>query len=171
MDTIAFWPTVAVLTVATFTDIRGRRIPNWLVVPFMISGMITGAVTGGLEGIGRSLMGMVLAGMVGGLFAYLRAMGMGDVKLLLGVGAWVGPGQLGWALLATAMAGGFLAIGYALWHRSLGRCLDGVADVVAGFRRRGLRPDPVVSLDNPAALRMPYAGAIALGTLFSFFAR
>jgi len=31
MNSFAWWPTLIVLAVATFTDLRQRRIPNWLV--------------------------------------------------------------------------------------------------------------------------------------------
>ena len=36
MHSFAWWPTVLVLGVATFTDLRSRRIPNWLVFPFCL---------------------------------------------------------------------------------------------------------------------------------------
>ena len=39
MHSIAWWPTLIVLAVATFTDLRSRRIPNWLVLPFMLAGI------------------------------------------------------------------------------------------------------------------------------------
>ena len=39
MHSFAWWPTLAVLGVATFTDLRSRRIPNWLVLPFLLSGL------------------------------------------------------------------------------------------------------------------------------------
>ena len=38
MHSFAWWPTVIVLSVATFTDLRSRRIPNWLVFPFLAGG-------------------------------------------------------------------------------------------------------------------------------------
>ena len=38
MHSIAWWPTCVVLAIATFTDLRSRRIPNWLVFPFMADG-------------------------------------------------------------------------------------------------------------------------------------
>jgi prepilin peptidase CpaA len=96
---------------------------------------------------------------------------MGDLKLFAAVGAWIGPGQLLVALIATGIAGGFLAAGYALWHRSLGKSLDGTGELLAGFGKTGLRPHATIALDNAQALKMPYAPAIAIGTMFSFFAR
>ena len=40
-----------------------------------------------------------------------------------------------------------------------------------GIRERGLRPHPELVLNNPRARKMPYAPAIAIGTLISFFSR
>ena len=40
MNSYAWWPTLIVLIVATFTDLRSRRIPNWLVLPFMAAGLV-----------------------------------------------------------------------------------------------------------------------------------
>jgi prepilin peptidase CpaA len=41
MHSFAWWPTVIVLGVATYTDLRSRRIPNWLVLPFFAVGVAT----------------------------------------------------------------------------------------------------------------------------------
>ncbi len=41
MNSFAWWPTLIVLAVATFTDLRSRRIPNWLVLPFMVSDFLS----------------------------------------------------------------------------------------------------------------------------------
>jgi prepilin peptidase CpaA len=39
------------------------------------------------------------------------------------------------------------------------------------MRKRGLRPHPEIILNNPLARKMPYAPAIAIGTIISFFSR
>jgi len=51
----------------------------------------------------------------------------------------------------------------------LSASLDGSSDLVSGFWTRGIRPHPRLVLDNPSARTMPYAPAIAIGTIFSFF--
>ena len=38
MHSVVCWPIVIVLSVATFTDLSSRRIPNWLVLPFFAGG-------------------------------------------------------------------------------------------------------------------------------------
>jgi prepilin peptidase CpaA len=169
--TEAWWPTIVVLMIAVVIDIRSRRIPNWLSLPFLVTGMAVSALRGGSAAFAQSLAGIGLALVVAGALCYLRGMGMGDLKLFAAVGAWIGPGQLFVALIATGIAGGFLAAGYALCHRSLGKSLDSTGELLAGFGKTGFRPHATIALDNVQALKMPYAPAIAIGTMFSFFAR
>ena len=47
----------------------------------------------------------------------------------------------------------------------------GAGDLVFGWKKRGLRRNPESSLANPLKRKVPYAPAIAIGTLLSFFAR
>ena len=53
MHSIAWWPTMAptliVLAVATYTDLRWRRIPNWLVLPFLLAGIVAAEMGVGLR--------------------------------------------------------------------------------------------------------------------------
>jgi prepilin peptidase CpaA len=169
MRSIAWWPILTLLVVATVVDIHGRRIPNWLVMPFLVSGVIMSTVVQGVKGFGQSMGGMALAVAVTGILCRLRGMGMGDLKLCAAVGGWIGPAQMGIALIATGIAGGVLALIWAGCRGSLGKSLDGSSELVAGFWARGIRPHSSLVLDNPSARTMPYAPAIALGTIFSFF--
>jgi prepilin peptidase CpaA len=171
MHSVTLWSNLVVLVIASVTDLRSRRIPNWLSVPFLLAGLGAQAVTSGWSGAGHSLSGIGLAVLLFGLPCFLRARGMGDLKLAAGVGAWIGPGQFFLASVVTGIVGGILAGSYALFHRSFGNCLDGTADLLAHFAKRGLRPHPRVRLENPAALSIPYAPAIAIGTMMSFLAR
>ena len=49
----AWWPTLAVLIVATVTDLRSRRIPNWLVFPFLLGGLVVSTWVEGWHGLGQ----------------------------------------------------------------------------------------------------------------------
>jgi len=171
MHSVAWWSNLVVLVLASVTDLRSRRISNWLVVPFLLAGLTMQAVTGGWSGAGRSVTGIGLAVLLFGLPCFLRAMGMGDLKLAAGVGAWIGPHQFFVAFVVTGIVGGLLAVSYAIFHGSLGKSLDGTGDLLAHFAKSGLRPHPKVCLENRSALSIPYAPAIAIGTLLSFLAR
>ena len=147
MNSIAWWANVVVLVLASGIDLRTRRIPNWLSVPFLLAGMIVPAIAGGWAGFQTSCLGLGLALLLFVVPCFLRGMGMGDLKLAAGVGAWIGPGQFWMAFIVTAMVGGILAVVYALRPASAGRG------------------------QGKSAQSIPYAPAIAIGTLFSFFAR
>jgi prepilin peptidase CpaA len=169
MHSIAWWPTLTVLAVATFTDLRSRRIPNWLVLPFMAAGICVSAWTSGWHGLGQSLAGLGLGALLFGVLAFMGGMGMGDVKLCAAVGAWIGPSQLVVAMVLTGVVGGIMAICWAIAGGFVGDLFTGTGDIIVGLKDRGLRPHPELVLTNPAARKMPYAPAIAIGTLISFF--
>jgi prepilin peptidase CpaA len=167
---IAWWPTVIALAIATFTDLRSRRIPNWLVFPFMAAGFGVQAWFHGWHGVVQSLEGFALGAVIFGVLAAMGGMGMGDVKLFAGIGAWIGPAQLMLALVITGLAGGAMALGWAIVGGFAGDLLKGSGDLLLGWKKRGTIAHPELKLSNPLARKMPYAPAIAIGTLISFFA-
>jgi prepilin peptidase CpaA len=156
MHSFAWWPTLIVLGVATFTDLRSRRIPNWLVLPFLLAGIVVSGWLQGWHGIVQSLAGAGLATLIYGILFLKFGMGAGDVKLCAAIGAWIGPIQLLYALLFTALAGGLMVL---VWAACRGLLL------LIGRRKR-----EQVTLNGLMEAKMPYAPAIAIGTLFSFFA-
>jgi prepilin peptidase CpaA len=171
MHSLAWWPTLIVLAVATFTDLRSRRIPNWLVLPFLLAGIALSAWLHGWSGVGHSLAGMGLGALLFGVLCWMGGMGMGDVKLCAAIGAWIGPAQLLVALVVTGIAGGLMALCWAAAGGFLGDLFKGTGDLIFGLKQRGLRPHPELVLNNPLTRKMPYAPAIAIGTLVSFFSR
>jgi prepilin peptidase CpaA len=166
MHSFAWWPTVAVLSVATFTDVHRRRIPNWLVLPFLVSGIAVSAWFHGWHGFAQSLEGAGLGLLIYGILFWMGGMGAGDVKLCAAIGAWIGPFQLLIALVMTGLAGGVMALAWALWGGFLKELFLHTGDVVFSAKKRS-----EAVLTNPLRRKMPYAPAIAIGTLISFLAR
>jgi prepilin peptidase CpaA len=168
MHSIAWWPTLIVLAVATITDVRSRRIPNWLVVPFMAAGIVVSTVLHGWHGLGQSSAGVALGILIYGFLFWMGGMGAGDVKLAAAIGAWIGPNQLFFALVVTAMAGGMMVFFWAAFGGFLKELFTGASNLTFGWKDRAVRQEMVLS--NPLKRKMPYAPAIAIGTLVSFFA-
>lgn len=174
MHSYAWWPTLIVVLIATATDLRSRRIPNWLVLPFLIAGFAVSSWINGWHGLARSAEGMVLGFAVFGLFFWFGGMGAGDVKLAAAIGAWIGPQQTMLALLFTALAGGAMALGWALAGGFATELFQETGNLILGRKKQQGPKDGSPAEPEPrSALRrkMPYAPAIAIGTLISFFAR
>jgi prepilin peptidase CpaA len=169
MHSVAWWPTLLVLVVASITDLRSYRIPNWLSLPFLAGGIVVSSTLHGFRGFGQSIGGIGLAAVLIGVFCWLGGMGMGDLKLGAAIGAWIGPSQFFTAYIFMSLAGGVIVLVWAAVGGFLGQLLTSTGDIAAGIGKRGLRPHPTLVLDNPSVRRIPYAPVIAIGTILSFF--
>lgn len=78
---------VLMSAIATFTDIKYGRIPNWLTLPGIIIGLILGILTNGLMGLVASLGSIALAGGVYLVLFIFGGMGAGAVKMMAAVAA------------------------------------------------------------------------------------
>ena len=89
-------PLVSVLTFAVAaagcaTDLRSRRIPNWLTGGAATMALAYHLWTGGPSALLLSLAGLLVGGAIFFLPFALGGLGGGDVKLLAALGAWAGP--------------------------------------------------------------------------------
>jgi prepilin peptidase CpaA len=167
---VVLWPILVLVLVATATDLRSRRIPNWLVLPFLVAGLAVSTWLHGWTGLKESLLGLLMGGLLFGILAVMGGMGGGDVKLCAAIGAWIWWQQMLVALVLTGIAGGIMALCWAAAGGFLGELFSGAGNLVFAVGKRGWKPDPEQNLDNPRARKMPYAPAIAVGTLLSFLA-
>ena len=152
--------------IACISDLRSRRIPNALVAIGVVLGLSLNASFAGLRGIGWSLAGGGLGLALFLPFFAFGGMGGGDVKLLAGLGAFLGPREVVGVALAAALTGGLLALAVAVRERRLLETLKGIARLLRSWATLGTEPVPDLSLQNPAALKIPYAVPLAAGALF-----
>lgn len=167
-------PSLAVLALgaaASSIDWTTRRIPNALTFGATAAGLAFAAATGGFEALGWSAAGFgVGIALFLPLFA-LRAMGGGDVKLLGAFGAWLGPALVCWVAVYGAIAGGIVALPLIVWRGRFRATMVNLWALVTHWRVAGLKPHPVVTLENPDAVRMPYALPISVGALATLWLR
>ena len=106
------WFVTVVLIVAAVIDGAILKVPNWLTFPFIIMGWVHWTIQGGFgpSGLLYSLLGTFVGMMLLLVLRNVGGMGAGDVKLLAGVGAWLGAIVTLWAFAATAIVGGIMAI-------------------------------------------------------------
>src|ERR1043166_9553864 len=113
-------PALAMMIIAAVTDLRSRRIPNWLTFSLVLSGIANSFFSGGVP-VTPSLAfcGFVVGFALPLALFILGALGGGDVKLLAGVGAWFGPGIVLRVFLLAAIIGAVIVIGQALAQRRM----------------------------------------------------
>lgn len=159
------------MAIATFTDLRARRIPNWLVLPFMLLGIFVSTWMHGWHGLSQSGGGIGLGLLAFGPLFLMGGMGAGDVKLCAAVGAWIGPWQMVMALVLTALAGGVIVVVWAIAGGFLRDLLQGTSDLLMSWKKRSSETEGERPVSESKRRKIPYAPAIAIGTMLSFFAR
>jgi prepilin peptidase CpaA len=85
------------------TDVRARRIPNWLTVTVILSGLAQSLSSWALISPKQSLLGLVVGFAITFLLYSVGGRGAGDVKLTAGIGAWLGPWPVLWVFMIAAI--------------------------------------------------------------------
>lgn len=162
--------TLALTLSAALLDWRSRRIPNWLTVPGLLSGVAVHTILTGWHGALFALEGAGLALVVLLPLVALRALGAGDWKLMGAVAAFVGPLMFFFVLLGSIFASGVMAIVQVYRTGRVLETLRNLVTLVKGFFVFGLKKNPQISLDNPRLLKLPFGVAVAAATLVCFCA-
>lgn len=148
-------------------DVATRRIPNWLTYGSLATGLVFRACFSGWHGVWYGVAGALVGGGIFLVFFLVHGMGAGDVKLMAAIGGLAGLGQVVIIVLASAIAGGILALAFMVFHRRVGRTLGNIWALIHYHLVFGAQSHPEINLQNPEAIRMPYALAIAAGTFYS----
>ena len=108
---------------AAVTDIRTFKIYHAVTVPLLLSGILFRVLLGGWAGLGDSLAGAFFGFASLLVFYVLGGMGAGDVKLMAGVGAWLGMPLTFHVFLAASLAAGVYAVALVVLHHGVGETL------------------------------------------------
>jgi prepilin peptidase CpaA len=152
---------VLLSVIAGWTDLRSRRIPNWLTVPGLLIGVAANTVLGGWSGLKASLLGAALGLALLLPFFLLRSLGGGDWKFAGALGAFAGPGLLVDLLLGSVFVAGVMALALVIYKRRFLQTVRNIGHILISLVTFRL-PGSHVTLDNPDALKIPKGVALAL---------
>ncbi len=151
------------LVIAAFTDLKSRRIANWLNLSVAVLAPVFWWANGLTIWPDMAIqLGLAIAtfAVLSVLFA-LRAMGGGDVKLLTALALWIEPTAYLQLLVMMALLGGVLTLMFGAWH-VMRRQKDkiaipyGVAIALAGLWTIGTAYAPASAADNNLAKANTY---------------
>jgi prepilin peptidase CpaA len=165
--TVKFAVLLCLVGVAVCTDLRARRIPNWLTVTGVLAGLALACLeVGGFPS--AAVLGVLLAlAATFPLFA-LGALGAGDAKLLAAVAAFVGPAGLLSVILYGGVAGGGLAVVSTVRRGVILPVLFGIQSLIIYLLTLG-RFGERSAIHMPGAHTVPYGVAIAAGAIAGWF--
>ncbi len=164
------WLVTVTLIVAAVIDGYQLKVPNWLTFPMIMSGWLYCGVVGGWEGLGLSLLGTVVGlALLLPLYA-IGGMGAGDVKLLAGVGAWVGAMVTFYAFCLSAVVGGVIALLMVGYRRTWKKHQDNVVMILNELVtvRDPSQISELAAARKQSMLLLPYGIPIAIGTIIYF---
>lgn len=157
---------LAIVILAGISDLRSRRIPNWL----SVSGVAVGIILNALllpHGWTKALAGLGCALLVYLPLYVIRGMGAGDVKLMGAVGALAGPMNWFAIFLATALVAGAASLTVVILRKRVGETARNLSVIMSSLlhRQGPASRDCQLQIDNPNALRMPHGAFIASGAM------
>lgn len=153
-------PLAALLVAAASWDVVRRKVPNAFPVAVLVAGLMAQAATGGLGAAGFALLAALGLGALLTLAWSARLIGGGDVKLGAAAAAAVGWPRLPLYLLATALAGGLVALACHAASAPEARARTRASLALAA---RGVATSSPASASGKVPV--PYAAAMAAGAL------
>lgn len=160
---------LVIAAVACITDLKCRKIPNWLTFSAMIAGIGYHLIADisrwsfPLLGIGLGLALLLVPFIAGG-------MGAGDVKLLMALGAFVGPQSLLWLFLYAGVAGGIFSLIYMACRLGFIGMVIRVKMTIESLWNREQRM-MLQTITAEGKLQIPYGVAVFAGTLVELVIR
>lgn len=162
---------ILVLILSLYTDLKHRRIYNFVTLPALVLGLMINSWNSGLSGLWFSCQGLLLGIALLFLPFILGGLGAGDVKLLGAVGAIKGPHFVFTAFLLTAISGGLIALVILAYNRKLVSTLFRLGRGLKAWLYSGFNLWSLEHLAEQAedSVYFPYGLAIVLGSISAYW--
>ncbi|MDO6678127.1 peptidase A24 [Shewanella sp. 10N.286.52.C2] len=146
--------------IAIASDLATQRIPNLLCLIAIFTGFAINGYYAQLNGLLLASFGFGLAFLMLFPVFVIRVLGAGDVKLMMGIGALMGPELLLWSILYGIVAGSITSLLLVVWRTGLAglaKTLKRYWDCI--YCKTYFKPE----MGEAAGQKVPYAPALAIG--------
>lgn len=158
-------PMGIILLIAAITDWRERKVYNKLTYPSILIGLVAHTIAMGFGGLADGLIAAIVMFVLGLLLLMTPAIKGGDIKLMIGIGAFVGGRGLFEIFFYSVFTGFFIGILMSLFNGYLKTLLKRIWYLIKGYvlmlvyRSANLKPE----LEEDERSKMPFAVAIFFG--------
>lgn len=123
METALLWPAglTLLLAIGALSDIKDRRLPNWLSLILLLYGLAHGFYLAEWSGLAWHGLHALLALIIGMPLFAMKWFGGGDVKFYTGAAAYFAIGDALDMLLWVSLLGAALMIGWIILRRLIGK--------------------------------------------------
>ena len=167
--------TLCCAMIAAITDLTTSKVYNVLTIPMVITGLVYHSFTAGMIGFASSFLGLIIGFGLVLLPFVMGGMGGGDVKLLAGIGAWVGVPAILYVFIVAGLMAGVCAIVILLWQkRSVVRLAGDVRMMWYQFTSLGQQTategwaEHRVVQTQPRRTVIPFGILVALAVILTF---
>ena len=165
------WPiklVSAILILAAWIDGKELKVPNWITFPMVLSGLVYSTVAG--DGFVAGILGMC-CGLACLLPLYsVGGMGAGDVKLMAGIGAWVGWQVTFYSFSVSVVVGAIMAVLMVAYRGTWKKHYANFLQILSEWTiiRNPYELSEIAAERKPTMFLLPYGIPICIGTIGYF---
>ncbi len=172
-----YWVTTCAIMVpgilwASWTDYKEHRVPNWLNAAIAAAGFTAQGWFFGWEGLATGAFGLLVGFAVLIIPWLMNGMGAGDVKLMMAIGVWLGPGLTLFSFCVGGVIGGIVAVVMILATGRFWKAYANMATIACKISSRSTIFSEFGSARSfgDTSQLLPYGVPLTIGTLMVFFA-
>lgn len=156
------------LIIGFYTDVRYKKLPNWLTAGAMLIGVVYHLIVGGVDGLVFAFLGLLVGGGIFLVLYLFKVIGAGDVKLFAAMGAIIGVNIVLYIMMYSIIFAGLLAIIILLFTRTfLSKLLNAFTELVQGILSRDFKK--LEEYKTTRATRFPFMYAVLPAVIVTYY--
>lgn len=156
------------LAIAFYTDVRYKKLPNWLTAGAMLLGVVYHLIAGGVDGLIFAFLGLLVGGGIFLVLYIFKVIGAGDVKLFAAIGAIVGVNVVLYIMMYSVVFAGIFAIIILLFTRTfLVKLLDAFTQLAGSILTRDFKK--LETYKTTKATRFPFMYAVIPAVIVAYY--